>query len=96
MADDSELDRTIAPLITLAQEVLSGNGSADMVQDVSEEDWQELLGKIAAQAQENSLGLPLGWQEALTRYRDRQRLRTDVDDARLAEQGEVFGREDDA
>ncbi|GLS45223.1 hypothetical protein [Methylobacterium brachythecii] len=96
MADDSELDRTIAPLIALAQDVLNGNGSAASLQDVSEEDWQTLLGKVATQAQENGLGLPLGWQESLSRYRDRQRLQADVDDTRLAEQGEVFGREDDA
>ncbi|GEP09200.1 hypothetical protein [Methylobacterium gnaphalii] len=96
MADDSELDRTIAPLIALAQEVLRGSASADTVQDVSEEDWGALLDRIPAQARQNGLGLPLGWQEALTRYRDRQRLRADVDNTRLAEQGEVFSREDDA
>jgi hypothetical protein len=96
MADDSELDRKIAPLIALAEEALAGDGSAGTLQDASEEDWQALLGTIAMQAQENGLGLPPGWQDALTRYRDRQRLQADVDDTRLAEQGEVFGREDDA
>ncbi|GJE57678.1 MULTISPECIES: hypothetical protein [Methylobacterium] len=96
MASDPDLDPAITRLVALAEAAALAKGSAERLQDVSPEDWQRVLDRVAAQAQRDGVPLPEGWKQILVRHRDRERLRSDTDDVRLAEQGEVFSREDDA
>ncbi|GEO99028.1 hypothetical protein [Methylobacterium haplocladii] len=96
MASDPDSDPALARLVELAETAARAKGSVERLQDISPEDWQRVLDRVAAQAQRDGTILPDGWKKMLVRYRDGERLRSDTDDVRLAEQGEVFSREDDA
>lgn len=96
MADDPVSDQTMGWLVEQAETTLRDSGAADRLADATPEDWENLLGVISEKALRDGVTLPDGWQDALAARRDGERLRADADDTRLAEQGEVFSREDDA
>lgn len=70
-------------------------GWSDGLETLAPDEWERLLALLAEQAEAGE-PLPQGWRESLTAFRDAARLQADRDDTRLAEQGEVFSREDDA
>jgi hypothetical protein len=98
MSEIEEKRREIAALIALELGLgdLEGLGEADRAA-VDRQTAETIAGSEAdepgaADAGEANIRL----RGLLRQYRDLQILRSDEADARLAEEGEVFGREDDA